>query len=102
MTMETWALNRQSSICNRQFFLKGDLSVLKRLFLVIGVTAVFFTGIASAQEKRLPTADRHKALKIACAGCHNEEQPKTAAPEDACLKCHTSIESVADLTKSLK
>jgi len=76
--------------------------VYSRILLLSIVMVMFLAGIAAAQEQRPFTADRHKALNVACAGCHNEAKPDKAAPEDACLKCHKSLESVAERTKSLK
>jgi hypothetical protein len=64
--------------------------------------AMIWIAFAAAQEKRPFTADRHKALKIACAGCHQEAKPEKAAPAEACLKCHQSLDGVAERTKNLK
>jgi hypothetical protein len=73
----------------------------KITFSVLALLMIW-TGRLVAQEKRPFTADRHKALKIACAGCHGEDAPKKAAPAETCKKCHQSIEAVAEKTKNLK
>ena len=61
--------------------------------------AMFWIGLATAEERPF-MADRHKAAKITCAGCHEgEEQPKTAATQKGCITCHKSLEAVAERTK---
>lgn len=57
---------------------------------------------AAAEAKSSFTADRHKALKIKCQGCHGVAKPKKAAPPEACDKCHQSLEAVAERTANLK
>lgn len=66
--------------------------------LAIGLCA----GLAATQEEKSFTADRHKKNNIKCAGCHKEDQPKTAAPENACITCHQSMEKVAERTKDFE
>jgi hypothetical protein len=75
---------------------------MKRTILAIFALVMIWTCYVVAQEKRPFTADRHKALKIACVGCHGEEDPKKPATAEACSKCHQSLEAVAERTKNLK
>jgi|WetSurMetagenome_2_1015567.scaffolds.fasta_scaffold35459_3 hypothetical protein len=75
---------------------------MKRTILAIFALVMIWTCCVVAQEKRPFTADRHKALKIACVGCHGEEDPKKPATAEACSKCHQSLEAVAERTKNLK
>jgi hypothetical protein len=44
----------------------------------------------------------HAAKKISCADCHATFFPEGRAPQDRCLGCHKSYESVAELTKDRK
>jgi hypothetical protein len=76
--------------------------LLKRTVVAAFVLLMVWTCCAADQEKRPFTADRHKALKITCAGCHGAAKPKKAATQKTCLKCHTSIEAVAERTTGLK
>jgi hypothetical protein len=59
-------------------------------------------GAAISQEKPVFTADKHKEKNIACTGCHDSAQPKTPAPAESCLKCHKSMDAVAEETKDFK
>ncbi len=74
----------------------------KRILCFFGLAVVFLTGTVVSQEKKLFTADRHKERGLTCAACHKEEQPKTAASEEACLSCHKSLEAVAERTKDFQ
>ncbi len=78
---------------------KGIDSVIKRVLCFFAFAAVLWTAKAVTQEKKSFTADRHKERGLSCAACHKEEQPKTAASQESCLVCHSSIEAVAERTK---
>ena len=72
---------------------------MKRVLCFFALAAMIWTGAAATQDKKSFTADRHKERGLACAACHKEDQPKTAASGESCLPCHTSIEAVAERTK---
>ena len=74
--------------------------VIRRVLCFFALATVFWTGTGIAQEKESFTADSHKERGLACAACHKEEQPKTAASGEACLTCHNSIEAIAERTKN--
>jgi fumarate reductase flavoprotein subunit len=73
--------------------------VLKWMLCSFGVAVMLWTGLALSQEKSAFTADKHKERDIACTGCHDSAQPKEAASAASCLKCHKSMEAVAEKTK---
>jgi hypothetical protein len=72
--------------------------VFRRIFCLLSVAAVFWTGLAIAQEKDGFTADRHKKRNVKCEVCHGEATPKAPAASKACLTCHKSLEAVAKKT----
>jgi len=76
--------------------------LFKRIFCLTAVVTVFWTGLALAQEKSDFTADRHKTRNVTCEACHGEAQPKAPASGQACLKCHKSLEAVAERTKDFE
>ncbi len=76
------------------------MSVDKRTLWFFVVAVMLWTGMSIAQEKKVPTADRHVQRNVSCVGCHGEGQP-TAATQKACLTCHKSLEAVAERTKEL-
>ena len=63
---------------------------------------MIWTGLAAVEEKSDFTADRHKTRGLACEACHAEAQPKTPASGQACIKCHKSLEAVAERTKDFE
>jgi hypothetical protein len=73
--------------------------VLKRILCLLSIAAVLWAGAALSQEKPVFTADKHKEKNIACTGCHDNAQPKEPASAASCLKCHKSMEAVAEKTK---
>lgn len=63
---------------------------------------MIWTGLAAVEEKKEFTADRHAKNGLACDVCHSEGQATTPASGKACLKCHQSLESVAERTKDFE
>lgn len=61
---------------------------------------MLWTGFAITEEKAAMTADKHKERGLKCEVCHKEAQPKAAAPAEACLACHQSLENVAKKTEN--
>ena len=76
--------------------------MIKRVLCFFALAAVAWTAAAITQDKKSFTADRHKERGLACAACHREDQPKTAASGESCLPCHKSIEAVAERTKDFE
>lgn len=66
--------------------------------LVLGLTAAF------SAEAGGYLADRHAARGGACVSCHGVKAPKAGAKvnEAQCLKCHGSLDKVAERTKNVK
>jgi fumarate reductase flavoprotein subunit len=62
---------------------------------------VLIASIAAGQNGKDFTADKHKALGLGCADCHGTAE-KASIDQDACLKCHESMQSVAKRTAGLK
>ncbi len=60
------------------------------------------TGAAAfgVQAEKPPTAERHKAYRVDCAGCHGTSDKKQF-DHKKCLACHESYAKVAERTKKL-
>ncbi len=78
------------------------MRLFKRILSLIAILTVIWTGLAADEEKKAVTADRHKERGLACDACHAEAQPTTPASGQACLKCHKSLEAVAERTKDFE
>lgn len=77
--------------------------MLKVWLCVCAITAVLWTGSAWSGEETKPfVGERHKQRGLTCVACHREPEPKTAAPAEACLPCHQSMEAVAGKTANRK
>jgi hypothetical protein len=78
-------------------------NMLKKMICFTAIVALLGIGAAisqESQEKKAPTADRHKERGLACGVCHaGEEAPTTAAKPDSCFMCHESLSAVAGRTK---
>lgn len=74
--------------------------VIGRICWLCAVTVLLWTGMTFTEEKRPPTADRHKERGMKCESCHGVAEPKTDATGASCLPCHKSMEAMAERTKN--
>lgn len=67
---------------------------------VLAVSTLAMTATATAGGN---LADRHAQRGTDCVACHNTKAPKAGAvvKQETCLKCHGSLDQVAQRTKKL-
>jgi len=69
--------------------------------LLIAMTALG-SALAAQPAQQSLLGDRHKALGVACEGCHAQSAPTGPAPANACVGCHGDIDKVAQQTQALQ
>lgn len=70
---------------------------MKQLILAACTVFLFSAAAANASEGFL--ADRHAAMGLKCASCHEETPPSKAVPTEKCLSCHGGYDKLKELTK---
>ena len=73
----------------------------KQAVLFIIFTTLLSSQLASGEQSRPFTSDRHLASGLKCEDCHGEGK-KQPVKGEKCLECHQSLEEVAKRTQDIK